>query len=574
MLVGIGGLVVGSSVSAGVGALALAGYLYRHRESPGVPWFIASVLAVSLWCLTYGVALLVTDLPLREHLTALWLVGGIWTGPLFLLFALAYTGRTALARNWPGLAVLSVPVVGSGLLLTHPAHSLLWTGFRLDPVFRLATASYALQPVGYAMLVFTLLSAGVGVLLLVETVVSYGPLYRGEAIAVALSVVPPAAGSLPWLFGFGPYPQLILSPALFCLHLMLDGYAFVEKDMFETNPTTRRAAERSAVDDIPTPLFALDRADRVVTVNDAAVEIFDLDRGAVLGDPFEAIVPVESGPDGGWESVTITSAGRERQFTVATAALTDPAGTEVGRTVVLQEVTQEHERKQRLDVLNRVIRHNLRNEMTVIMGHADMVAERTDDPEVRASAATIGESADRLLATGDKAREFERIRGSQTRTRSVDVSRLVADAAADIGAEFPEATVDIDIHQRVETALRTDPRVLTLVVSSLVENAVAHNHTDSPHVRVALADLGDALEIRISDDGPGIEAHELTPIQDGTETELQHSTGIGLWVASWGVTMLGGDLEFTDTGDGTEVVVTLDTDFGPGDGDAEKATAK
>ncbi|MDS0283671.1 histidine kinase N-terminal 7TM domain-containing protein [Haloarcula onubensis] len=562
MLVGIGGLVVGSSISAGGGALALAGYLYRHRESPGVPWFIASAVAVSVWCLAYGVALLVSATPLREHLTALWLCGAIWTGPLFLLFALAYTGRTAIARSWPGLAVLAIPTVGSGLLLTHTAHSLWWTEFTVAPVFGLSTASYALQPVAYLVTVFTLLCAGVAVLLLFETVISYGPLYRGEAIALALSVVPPAAGSLPWLFGFGPYPQLNLSPALFVLHLTLDGYAFVEKDMFETNPTTQRAAERSALDDIPTPLFALDPEDRVVTVNDAAVEIFDLDRDAVLGRPLDGAVPVERGPDGAWEAVTVTAAGRERQFTVATAPLTDPAGTVVGSTVVLQEVTREREREQRLDVLNRVIRHNLRNEMTVIMGHADIVADRTDDPELTTSAGRITDSAERLLATGEKARKFERVRASQAGPKSVDVAGLLSDVVADIHAEYPAAAVDVDVRPATTTQ-RTDPRVLSLVVGSLVENAVEHNDTDSPRVRIALSEVDGDLEIRISDNGPGIDADELAPIQSGTETDLQHSTGIGLWVASWGMTMLGGDLEFTDTSDGTEVVVRLRGDADP-----------
>lgn len=557
---------VGCSISAGIGALALASYLYGHRGSPGVPWFIASVVAVGGWCLSYGVALVVFSMPLRAHLTALWLLGAIWTGPLFLLFALAYTGRTALARSWPGLAVLAIPTVGSGLLLTHTAHSLLWTEFSLAPVFGLATASYTLQPLAYVVLVFTLLAAGVAVLLLVETVLSYGPLYRGEAIAVALSVVPPAAGSLPWLFGFGPYPQLNLSPALFLLHLILDGYAFVEKDMFETNPTTRRAAERSALDDIPTPLFALDRADRVVTVNDAAVQTFDLDRAAVLGHPLDGVIPIETGPDGAWESVTTTTAGRERQFTVATAPLTDPADTAVGRTVVCQEVTKEREREQRLDVLNRVIRHNLRNEMTVIMGHAELVADRTDDPDTATSAGTITESAERLLATGDKAREFERIRGSQAGERTVDVAELIADAAADLDAEYPGATVEVDVRPGAPTERRTDPRVLSLVVASLIENAVAHNDTDAPWVHITLTETDGDLEIRIGDNGPGIDADELAPIQNGAETDLEHSTGIGLWVASWGVTMLGGELEFTETDEGTEVVVRLGGDSGGRDG--------
>jgi len=556
--IGIGGLVVGSSITAGVGALALAGYLYRHRGSPGVPWFIAAALAIAVWCLAYGTALVVFELPLRAHLTALWLLAAVWAGPLFLLFALAYTGRTAVVRSWQALPLLAVPTAATGLLVTHSWHSLLWTTFRIDPVFGLATASYALQPLAYLILVFTLLSAGLSALLLFETVVSYGPLYRGEAVAVGLSVVPPAVGSLPWLFGFGPYPQLNLTPALFLVHMALDSYAFVERNMFETNPTTRRAAERSAVDDIPTPLFALDTEDCVVTVNDAAVETFELDRSAVLGEPLAAVVP--GGTVDGSESITTTTDGRERQFTVVTAPLTDPADTVVGRTVILQEVTKEREREQRLDVLNRVIRHNLRNEMTVILGHADLVADRATDEAVLDSAATITDSGERLLATGAKAREFEQIRGSQTDTRSVDVADLISDAVADLRAEFPSATVDIDVSPGTDTSLTTQPRVLALVVANLLENALAHNETDEPRAAVTLSDSETGLDIGISDNGPGIDPSELAPVRKGTETALEHSTGMGLWVASWGVTMLGGDIDFATTDDGTEVSVHLDDD--------------
>ncbi|MDS0259368.1 ATP-binding protein [Haloarcula sp. S1CR25-12] len=556
--IGIGGLVVGSSITAGVGTLALAGYLYRHRGSPGVPWFIAAALAISVWCLAYGTALVVFELPLRAHLTALWLLAAVWSGPLFLLFALAYTGRTAVVRSWQALPLLAVPTVATGLLVTHSWHSLLWTTFRIDPVFDLATASYSLQPLAYLVLVFTLLSAGLSALLLFETVVSYGPLYRGEAVAVGLSVVPPAVGSLPWLFGFGPYPQLNLTPALFLVHVALDSYAFVERNMFETNPTTRRAAERSAVDDIPTPLFALDTEDCVVTVNDAAVETFELDRSAVLGEPFAAVVPASGGTVDGSESITTTTDGRERQFTVVTAPLTDPADTVVGRTVILQEVTKEREREQRLDVLNRVIRHNLRNEMTVILGHADLVADRATDEAVLDSAATITDSGERLLATGTKAREFEQIRGSQTDTRTVDVADLVGEAVADLRAEFPSATVDIDVSPGTDTSLTTQPRVLALVVANLLENALAHNESDEPRAAVTLSESETGLDIGISDNGPGIDPSELAPIRKGTETALEHSTGMGLWVASWGVTMLGGDIDFATTDDGTDVSVHLD----------------
>ena len=49
--------------------------------------------------------------------------------------------------------------------------------------------------------------------------------------------------------------------------------------------------------------------------------------------------------------------------------------------------------RKRIAVLNRVLRHNLRNEATVLLGHAENLVENLDDPELRDSAETIHERA-------------------------------------------------------------------------------------------------------------------------------------------------------------------------------------
>ncbi|MFC6974107.1 histidine kinase N-terminal 7TM domain-containing protein [Halomicroarcula sp. GCM10025709] len=519
-------------------------------------WFVSSFLAIGLWCLTYGAGLLVDSYPLRMSLEAVGLIAAVWTGPLFLMFTLEYTGRTATTRSWQAGVIMAPAAAISGLILAPQYHSLLWSGVRPAPVFGLSVPTYTIGPLLYLITVFVLVCTGVGALLLVETVLNYGPLYRTEAAAVALSTLPPAAGALPWLFNVGPAPQLNLAPLLFLGHIALDGYAFVGSNMFETNPTTERAAERSAVEDLGSPTFVLDTADRVVTVNDAAADVFCLDRETVLGSRLSALVDVDLTDGADRQIVSVTTDSRDRQFSVVTSPLTDPADRRVGRTVVFQEITREREREQRLDVLNRVIRHNLRNEMTVIMGHADLVSRRSDDEEIDASAETIKASGERLLATGEKAREFERLRGREPRSDPVDVVELVDALTTEIDIEFPNATVEADLPS-TPTIVETDPQVLSLVVSSLLENALAHNETDDPRAVAAVASAADGIELTISDNGPGIEADELAPIRKGEETSLEHSTGIGLWIVSWGVSMLGGEIDFETDGDGTAVSVRL-----------------
>ena len=543
---------------AGVGALGLAGYLYRHRSSPGVRWFLLSFLGVALWCLAYSSGLLVFDRSLRVHLEALWLVGSVWTGPLFLLFALRYTGRAVTAETWQPAVLLSVPAAASGLLLTHPYHDLLWANARVVPTWGLAGLAYEPTAVLYVPMVFGLVAAGVGVLLLVETVVNYGRLYQSEATAVALSTVPPSVGFVAWLLGLGPVPQLNLAPALFVFHVVLDAYAFVGSNMFVTSPTTKRAAERSVIDDIGNPVIVLDTTGRVVSINTAAADAFELDPDSGLWVPLADLFEDDIDTDADRQHVTVTVDGRDREFVVVVSALTDPADVTVGRTLVFNDVTREREREQRLDVLNRVIRHNLRNEMTVIQGHAEVIADRSDDEQITSSAASVLDSGDRLLATGEKAREFERLREREVRVDRVDITRLLTRLVEDFEVEHPDATIDLDVPTDPVT-VETDDRILSLVVSGLLENALVHADPE-PHVRVSLSAVTDGSatgEIRIRDDGPGISASELQPILNGRETALEHGTGIGLWIVSWGLSILGGDIELTSDDEGTEARVRL-----------------
>mgnify|MGYP002760278527 FL=1 len=62
--------------------------------------------------------------------------------------------------------------------------------------------------------------------------------------------------------------------------------------------------------------------------------------------------------------------------------------------------------------------------------------------------------------------------------------------------------------------------------------------------------------MRITDDGPGIPNAELATLRSGTETDLRHGRGLGLWQLRWGVDELNGTLAF-DTDDGTTVEITV-----------------
>jgi signal transduction histidine kinase len=120
---------------------------------------------------------------------------------------------------------------------------------------------------------------------------------------------------------------------------------------------------------------------------------------------------------------------------------------------------------------------------------------------------------------------------------------------ADAAAEPVDVTTDLP----GAAPVTTDAEALRVVVESAVENAVAYADSE---VRVGVDDHGEELVVTVDDDGPGIPDGELASIESGTETDLRHGRGLGLWQIKWGVDKLNGQLSF-DTDGGTTVRIVV-----------------
>jgi len=548
-----------SSVGAGLATLVLIKLLYKYRGKPGANWLLALSAVQAGFCFSYGFSLVVFDPLVRVWFESVTWIGMAWTGPLFLAFALEYTGRGNIVRSVLYAPIAGVTLLSTGLALTPSLRGLLWTEFEILPTFGSSTVQYTFEPLGYLTVVTVLVTAGIGLLLLLEAILSYGPLYRREATAVGLSVVFPAAGVIIWALDLGPMPQVNLTPTLFLGHVVMDGYAFVGTSIFDSNPTTRRAAERTAIDDLAMPIVILDTDKRVVDLNRTAQRLFGSDEPTALRRSISELSEADFDSLAPGDVVTLPFEGRQHEYMLACSPLTDPRGRTVGKTVVFQDITQERQQKQRLEVLNRVIRHNLRNEMTVIQGYAGTIAASPESPDVAEWAETITDSTNRLVDIGEKARDFERIINTDTTSTEISLRQLLEEVQVDLEATAPEAAIETTEPTEWGT-IRTDPGLFVLVITTLVESLLTHNESPTPAVemtvRTATAEC-EAIEITIRDDGPGVPESELAPIRNGSESPLEHGSGVSLWIVYWGVRVLGGEFSFESQSTGTAATVSL-----------------
>lgn len=203
-----------------------------------------------------------------------------------------------------------------------------------------------------------------------------------------------------------------------------------------------------------------------------------------------------------------------------------------------------------ITVLSRVLRHNLRNDMTVVRGRIGQLEDRLEgDPD---DVAELYEHIDRIIDLSDKARKLETVVSTHYDHEPVDIAALLERVIGDVSRTYPDVTATLDVEG--ESGIRAMPS-LELALSEVIENAAKHAVPD-PTVTVTVDATTDAVEVTVADDGPGLPDDEQSVLAEGVETPLVHGSGLGLWMAYWIVTNHDGTIEAVVDG-GTTITVTL-----------------
>jgi len=246
--------------------------------------------------------------------------------------------------------------------------------------------------------------------------------------------------------------------------------------------------------------------------------------------------------DGDWRMVETTVRGSH------STPATD------GVIVTTRDITERYRHQQRRRVMNRVLRHDLRNDMNVVVGHAQILAETLDDDRVR-HAKTIEQKASNLVQLGEKVRKIDqRLHGRNREFQRIELTRIVREETQSIHETYPDAA----IRTRLEDVSIWGDTLIRTAVANLIENALEHNNRPTPEVDIVAGYSQESgqIELTVSDNGSGIPEAERRVITAGIETPLEHISGLGLWLVKWIVEGMDGELTI-ETKETHGSVVTL-----------------
>ncbi|KAA9398208.1 PAS domain S-box protein [Haloarcula sp. CBA1130] len=282
---------------------------------------------------------------------------------------------------------------------------------------------------------------------------------------------------------------------------------------------------------------------------DEAIEQYHPNDRAALRDAIETCR--ETGEPIELEARRKTAGETERWFRLR-AEKTVQDGTPKLRGIV-RDITQDKEREQRIMVMSRILRHNIRNKLTVIRGNSRLLKEELASSDSSVDAARghidrIENASKELDSLAERARSFDRVIERDLRSGTVHLRQVLTDVQEALTEQHPELTIEV---ASTEAEVSGDRMAIDLILEILLENALEYSDVSDPTVALTAEETpaGQAT-VRVDTDKSDIPDIERRVLSSETEGPIAHSRGLGLWAVTWLVRRLGGSVTLDEDLDG------------------------
>ena len=201
------------------------------------------------------------------------------------------------------------------------------------------------------------------------------------------------------------------------------------------------------------------------------------------------------------------------------------------------------DRRELLDHLNAVLRHEVLNGANVIEGYADIVAESSTGETAERARIIERQAAELTSVTADVRLLLQSLEDAEMLQR-VELTALIEGELSKLrdrhdGVDVRASIPDGPIHVVADDLLKR-------VFSNLLSNAVEHNDADEPTVAVNVDATPSAVEVEISDNGPGIPPEEREVLFEPRTARTDH--GFGLTIVARLLERYGGSVSLVETG--------------------------
>ncbi|MHB9131242.1 MAG: PAS domain-containing sensor histidine kinase [Armatimonadota bacterium] len=235
---------------------------------------------------------------------------------------------------------------------------------------------------------------------------------------------------------------------------------------------------------------------------------------------------------------------------VSAAPIIDDEGQLLGVVLSFANITQLHDLQQRQEDYLRTISHDLRNPISVIHGHAGLLAgalqEKCPDEQMLFSVGAIQRSSQRMNVMIEDLVDAARLEGGQLELKRepVDLCRYLTDLLQRNAETMDVTRIRLEIPADLPVA-SADYNRLERIITNLLSNALKYSDPSTP-VLVRASQRDPWVEIAVSDQGPGILPEDLPHLFErfyrAKGERKTEGIGLGLYISRMLVEAHGGHI--------------------------------
>jgi PAS domain S-box-containing protein len=304
-------------------------------------------------------------------------------------------------------------------------------------------------------------------------------------------------------------PQYDITPISFTIMGLLIAFGIIRYRLFSELPVAYSALFHNMTDGV----FVTDIQGEVIDLNSAALNVVGKPAGWIIGKPLSSILP-EPGIE--WDcrntgnevrhEVEISTDKQKKYYEIVKIPLVSD-NSDIGCLVTLRDTTDRRNAQDalrtvnmKLNLLSDITRHDINNQLTVLLGYLHMVKQGCSEPEILAYI----EKEERAASTISQQIQF---------TSQYQNIGMKAPVWQDIGKVFQES---VHHHNSDEITIEDETGNLEVfadplfekVFYNLVDNSLRYGGAQMKTIRVSANERQEGLVITYEDNGMGIPDNE------------------------------------------------------------------
>lgn len=206
--------------------------------------------------------------------------------------------------------------------------------------------------------------------------------------------------------------------------------------------------------------------------------------------------------------------------------------------------------RDRLALLNQIVRHDIRNDMAVILGWAEELRDRVDgdDEEILTHiTAAAKHTRDITTSVRDLA---ELLESDDPDLETIDIAEVIRNEVHQLESNYADQVETLEVSglgEFPESLPVKGTSLLSSVIGNLLNNAVFHNDSDTVKIDLSVEQTDEFVRVSVADNGPGIPDSQKESVFGRGEKGLDSAgSGLGLYLVDNLVTTYGGEVWIED----------------------------